>query len=134
MDYSAVQIEDNTLLNKLSRPENLRFYNSPLIKKPLAIGRAYGSEEWTTAETDVDMMKPVEEDINDSPNRMWNGFADIRSKQDIHLSKQNMPWEELVDEDVWEEVVTKKGKMKYQYCNNASNHDLLSHYCGLSSE
>ena len=104
------------------------------MKKPLVVGRAYGSKEWTTAETDVDIVKPVEVNPNDSPNRMWNGFAGKRSRQDIHHSKEDMPLKEDVDEDVWEEVVTKKGKMKYHYCNNASNYDHLSHYCGLSSE
>ena len=90
-DYAALQIEDNTSLNQLARPENLRFYNSPLMKRPLVVGCAYRQDEWTKAEHDVDMPDPVEEERNEQPSKEWNGFAGIRSTQEINLTKSDIP-------------------------------------------
>ena len=79
------------------------------------------------------MPDQIEEEKNEQPIKEWNGFAGIRDKQEISLTKSDMPWQEDKDEDMWEEVSTTKGKMRYKNCDNATTQDLLSHYCGISS-
>ena len=46
-DNLSLQLEDHPGLNGLSCPENLKFKVSPVMSKPVAVGRVYGPQEWT---------------------------------------------------------------------------------------
>ena len=57
-DQLSLQLEDHPGLNGLARPENLKFKVSPIMMKPVAVGRVYGPQEWTKPNLVESMKKP----------------------------------------------------------------------------
>ena len=98
-DNAAIQIKDDLHLNKLSRPQNLRFYKSPVMQKSLVAGRAYGDEPWTEDLTEGNVSRVEATVPMQLPVKQWEGFDDIRKKEDIVESKEELPWNEERDSD-----------------------------------
>ena len=103
-DNASLQLKEHQALNGLSRPGNLIFKHSPVLRRPVAIGRIYGHQEWTKEQL-VDSMKKDEIKIPDEkPEKEWIGFKKLRSVEDIRKEKENTEWSNEVNEDQMEEI------------------------------
>ena len=73
-DNASLQLQEHQALNGLSRPENLLFKHSPIMMKPVAVGRIYGKQSWTE-ENLFDSMKKEEIKVpKGKPEKEWDGF------------------------------------------------------------
>ena len=77
----------------------MRFYDSPIMKKPLVVGRAYGNEAWTVAQVKEHMVRPAVVLPAEQPVKQWDGFEGIRKKKDIVSTNEEMPWDDKEDSD-----------------------------------
>ena len=112
-DNASLQLKEHQALNGLSRPENLVFKHSPIMLKPVAVGRIYGQQTWTE-ENLFDSMKKEEIQIpKERPEKEWAGFEQIRSVAEIKKDKRKLDWDSEEDsmeefkeeeEDIMEEV------------------------------
>ena len=89
-DNASLQLREHQALNGLSRPENLLFKQSPIMVKPVAVGRVYGKQSWTE-ENLFDSMKKEEIKVPErKPEREWDGFKQIRSVAEIKENEKKM--------------------------------------------
>ena len=50
-DKARLLVQDNKIMNRIMKPENLRFYDSPICRLPLAFGLLSG--KWSTESTNT---------------------------------------------------------------------------------
>ena len=75
-DNARLLVQDNQNMNRIMKPENSRFYDSPIFRLPLAFGLLSG--KWSTGTTNIVLT-------HRSPNEQTG----IRIKEQIPLHNQN---------------------------------------------
>ena len=98
-DHLSLQLEDHPGLKGLARPENLKFKVSPVMSKPVAVGRVYGPQEWTLPQHDVTLVKKKIEQPVQVPAKQWEGFSGLRSAKVIQEEKKQVDWDTVMNMD-----------------------------------
>ena len=73
-NHAGLLLRNHEALNGLSRPENLVFKHSAIIRHPVAVGRVYGHQNWTEAHLYNAMKKEEIEIPKEKPKRVWEGY------------------------------------------------------------
>merc|ERR1711888_17889 len=63
------------------------------MKKPVAVGRIYGRQPWTEEDLHESMKKKKADITKERPEKMWDGYKNIRSTEEIRREKKEISWD-----------------------------------------
>merc|ERR1711888_449883 len=63
------------------------------MKKPVAVGRIYGRQPWTEEDLHESMKKKEAGIPKERPEKMWDGYKNIRSSEEIRRERKEISWD-----------------------------------------